>query len=51
MLGLQGKTITKETAHAIAKSYRELRLKRLIEEAYSEDRHVQILARAELKTQ
>ena len=46
---IAGKTITKETAHAIAKSYREMRLRRLIDEAYSPDRVTRIRARAKLK--
>jgi len=44
-----GKTVTKEAAHAIAKSYREMRVRRLIDEAYSTDRRIRILARAKLK--
>lgn len=44
-----GKTITRESAHAIAKSYREMRVRRLIGESYSPDRRIRILARAKLK--
>jgi len=43
------KTITKETAHAVAESYRELRVRRLIDESYSPDRVKRAIARARLK--
>lgn len=43
------KALTAEVTHAIAKSYRELRLRRLIDEAYSTDRVTRIRARAKLK--
>ncbi len=46
---IAGKTITAETAHAIAKSYRELRLRRLIDEAYSPDKVTRLMARAKLR--
>ncbi|MDH5783034.1 MAG: hypothetical protein OEZ35_05155 [Candidatus Bathyarchaeota archaeon] len=39
----------KEAALAVAKSYRELKLKRLIEDCYSPDRVTRIIARAKLK--
>ena len=44
------KVLGKEAAHAVAKSYREMRVRRLIDEAYSLDRNTRILARAQLKT-
>ena len=44
-----GKTVTREAAHAIARSYREMRVRRLIDEAYSTDRRIRILSRAKLK--
>ena len=43
------KVLGREAAHAVAKSYRELRLRRLIDEAYSEDRVTRVMARAKLK--
>ena len=43
------KALTAEATHAIAKSYRELRLRRLIDEAYSTDKVTRIRARAKLK--
>ena len=46
---ITGKTVTKEAAHAIAKSYREMRVRRLIDECYSVDRRIRIQARAKLK--
>ena len=46
---IAGKTVGKEAAHAVAKSYRELRLKRLIDEAYSPNRTTRVIARAKLK--
>lgn len=46
---ITGKTVGKEAAHAVAKSYRELRLRRLIDEAYSPDKVRRVIARAKLK--
>ena len=46
---IAGKTVGKEAVHAVAKSYRELRLRRLIDEAYSPDRVTRAIARAKLK--
>ena len=46
---IAGKTVSAEAAHAVAKSYRELRLRRLIDEAYSTDRVTRIVARGKLK--
>lgn len=46
---ITGKTVGKEAAHAVAKSYRELRLRRLIDEAYATDRVTRIMARGKLR--
>lgn len=46
---ITGKTVGREAAHAVAKSYRELRLRRLIGEAYSTDKVTRVMARAKLK--
>jgi len=46
-----GKVMGKEAAMAVAESYREMKVKRLVEKAYSPNRAVRALARAKLKTQ
>jgi len=45
------KVLGKEAAMAVATSYRELKLKRLIGDAYSVNRTTRIMARAKLRTQ
>lgn len=43
------KALTAEVTHAIANSYREMRVRRLIDECYSPDRVTRIRSRAKLK--
>ena len=45
-----GKTVGKEAVHAVAESYRRLRIRRLINDSYSPDRVKRAMARSELKT-
>lgn len=46
---IAGKTVSREAAHVVAKSYREMRVRRLIEKCYSPDRRIRIQARTRLK--
>jgi len=45
------KAVGRDAARAIAKRYGELRVRRLVEDAYSSDRATRAMARAKLRTQ